>query len=157
MDKQLNRRGFLGSAALTLFTGGLLNSPAAHAAFDGTKATVYRNPGCGCCENWVLLLENAGFAIDMIDTEDLDGIRASNGVPADLAGCHTALLGGYVVEGHVPVSDITRMLKERPNIAGIAVPGMPLGSPGMEAGSQKDEYSVIQFGKDGSRKVFSVH
>ena len=117
----------------------------------------YRNPGCGCCENWAKLMERAGFPIKMIDDPDLAARRGTLGVPEQLAGCHLAQIGRYVIDGHVPVEDILRLLNEQPSAMGLAVPGMPLGSPGMETTSEPEKYEVFIFYADGKHKVFSRH
>lgn len=118
---------------------------------------VRRNPGCGCCEKWAEGLKAAGFDVTMADDAALDAYRAGLGVPADLAGCHTAKIDGYVIEGHVPAADIVRLLLERPEAQGLTVPGMPMGSPGMETEGMKDAFQVLLFKRDGSRAVFAQH
>ena len=123
----------------------------------GGKIAVYKTPTCGCCQNWVEHLEENGFEVSTHDMADLRSVKSMAGIQAQYASCHTALVGGYVVEGHVPANDIERLLEERPEIVGISVPGMPLGSPGMEHGDYRDDYSVISIEKDGSAKVFSRH
>lgn len=110
---------------------------------------VHKDPSCGCCGAWAKHLGQAGFSVKVEEARDLNAIRNRLGVPLDLAACHTAEVGGYVVEGHVPAVAINRMLAERPEAAGIAVPGMPQGSPGMSGKPQK--YSVILFGPRGRR------
>jgi hypothetical protein len=124
-----------------------------------TSVVVYKTPTCGCCSNWVAHLRANGFQVEANDVSDAQvrAVGASAGVTDDLASCHTAKVGGYTVEGHVPAADIQRMLKEKPAIAGIAAPGMPMGSPGMEQGSRKEAYDVIAFTKDGKRSVFAKH
>ena len=119
--------------------------------------TAYRNPGCGCCEVWAQQLKVAGFDVIMQDDSDLAAHRVAAGVPEDLAGCHTALMGDYVIEGHVPLADIQRLLTEKPLIKGIAVPGMPTGSPGMEMGESRDAYDVVAFATDGTRSVYAKY
>ncbi len=116
---------------------------------------VYRNPGCGCCEKWAGLMKEAGFAIIMEDDNDLAGRKEKLGVPVELSGCHTALIADYVIEGHVPPKDILRLLVEKPIALGLSVPGMPVGSPGMEAAGESDAYDVIQFARNGSQRVFA--
>lgn len=119
---------------------------------------VYKSPTCGCCSQWVEHLKRNGFTVRTTDTDTLDDLKASRGVPARARSCHTALVGGYVVEGHVPAADVQRLLKERPAILGIAVPGMPIGSPGMEVpGMKPQSYNVVSFAKDGSTRVFASH
>lgn len=119
---------------------------------------VYKSPTCGCCSKWVDHLRASKFTVRTTDTEDMDAVKARYKVPAALQSCHTAIVGGYVIEGHVPASDVQRLLKEKPAIVGIAVPGMPTGSPGMEVPGQKaDAYDVIAFDKTGRTTVFASH
>jgi hypothetical protein len=117
--------------------------------------SAFRNPGCGCCEKWAEMLTAAGFEVNMQDDANLEARRVAAGVPVDLAGCHTAMLGDYVLEGHVPLSEIEKLVSERPAIRGIAVAGMPMGSPGMEMGDDHDAYDVVAFKADGTRSVFA--
>jgi len=118
--------------------------------------TVVRDPGCGCCLGWVAHMQKAGFKTTV--TESAQRIQQTPGVPASARSCHTATIDGYLVEGHVPVEDVKKMLRERPNIAGIAAPGMPVGSPGMEMpGGRADKYDVIAFDKAGKTSVFASH
>lgn len=119
---------------------------------------VYKTPTCGCCSKWVDHLREKGFEVRTGDMRDLTEFKASHGVPRQLESCHTALVAGYVLEGHVPGADVQRLVEERPAIAGLAVPGMPIGSPGMEvAGTAAQPYDVIAFLKDGSKRVFETH
>jgi hypothetical protein len=117
---------------------------------------VYKSPTCGCCTKWVDHLRKHGFQVTAKDTEDMNAIKASLGVPQGLTSCHTALVGKYVIEGHVPADDIQRLLAEKPKIAGLAVPGMPAGSPGMEIG-RVDRYDVIAFSEGLKSSVFARH
>ena len=120
--------------------------------------TVYKSPTCGCCKLWVDHMQKSGFKVSVIETEDLNPIKLKLGVPAGLGSCHTAKVGDYFVEGHVPASDIKRLLKEKPDVLGISVPGMPMGSPGMEVPSGETQaYTVTQVNKDGSLSIFSSH
>ena len=112
--------------------------------------TVHKDPNCGCCTGWVRHLQAAGFTVKAIDTAELDTVKTRLGVPADLAACHTAQIAGYVIEGHVPAVALKRFLAEKPNAAGLAVPGMPIGSPGMEGGTP-EPYDVVLFGPAGRR------
>ena len=120
---------------------------------------VYKSASCGCCSSWVEHLRANGFQVEAQNVDDarLLIVAKEAGVTDALSSCHTAKVGGYVVEGHVPAADILRMLKERPSIAGLAAPGMPTGSPGMEQGGRKDPYDVIAFTKDGRRSVYARH
>lgn len=122
-----------------------------------TTVTVFKDPNCGCCKEWVAHLRKHAFKVIARDTSDMAGIKKSGRVPAQLTSCHTAFVNGYVLEGHVPAEDIKRMLAEKPKIAGLAVPGMPVGSPGMEVGSRKEPYEVIAFKRDGTSSVFARH
>lgn len=118
--------------------------------------TVYKSPLCGCCGKWVSYLRARGHRLMVHDRENLEPVKKSLGVPRSLRSCHTAVVEGYVIEGHVPAEDIARLLIERPKAKGIAVPGMPMGSPGME-GPRPEPYRVLLFGADGAPKVFAVH
>jgi len=122
-----------------------------------TEVTVYKSPTCGCCKQWVKHLQTNGFSVIAHDVADIMPYKAANGVPAALGSCHTAKVDGYVIEGHVPASDIKRLLKERPAVRGLAVPGMPAGSPGMEQGAHKDRYDVLTFDAQGKTAVYSRH
>ncbi|MFZ1103828.1 MAG: DUF411 domain-containing protein [Hyphomicrobiaceae bacterium] len=114
------------------------------------EVVVHRDPSCGCCGAWAEHLRRAGFPVKIVETGDINAIKRRLGVPPDLISCHTAEVGGYVVEGHVPARAIRRLLTERPQAAGLAVPGMPIGSPGMEGGAP-DTYEVVVFGELGHR------
>ena len=131
------------------------------AGAEPTTIQVYKTPTCGCCTKWIEHLEASGFKVEATDLPDLAELKALNGVPAEMAACHTALVEGYVIEGHVPASDITQLLETRPEVAGLAVPGMPMGSPGMEHPdhSRHEAYEVIAFGAKGptEKKRFSTH
>jgi hypothetical protein len=118
--------------------------------------TVHMSPYCGCCGNWVEHLQRSGFTIEKRMVEDLTPVRTRYGVPADLASCHTAVVGDYVVEGHVPAADIRRLLEKRPLARGLAVPGMPASAPGMETAGD-EPYAVLLFEESGAAKVFARH
>jgi hypothetical protein len=118
--------------------------------------TVYKDPDCGCCKNWIEHLIKHGYQVRVNDTRELKKVKRSLGIPEKLEACHTALVGAYLVEGHVPAEDIDRLLKTNPKVAGIAVPGMPAGSPGMEMGARQP-YSVISFDRAGKTAVFASH
>lgn len=130
----------------------LVGATFAHAA--GTVVEVYKSATCGCCTEWINHLRANGFDVKAHDVEDPAAHRAKHGVPDALGSCHTAVVNGYAIEGHVPASEIKRLLAERPNARGLAVPGMPLGSPGME-GPRADPYAVLLIGKDG--KTYSTY
>lgn len=118
--------------------------------------TVYKSPTCGCCNAWVDHMRENGFRVVAVDTNDLDAVKASHGIRPEHGSCHTATVGDYVVEGHVPASDVRRLLSERPSVAGLAVPGMPMGSPGME-GPRSERYDVLAFERSGAARVFATH
>ena len=119
---------------------------------------VYKTPTCGCCSKWVEHLRAAGFEVRTTDMRDLSDFKASHGVPPQAESCHTAVVAGYAVEGHVPASDLRRLLRERPAISGLAVPGMPIGSPGMEVpGTKAQPFDVIAFDENGRTDVFASH
>jgi hypothetical protein len=122
-----------------------------------TEVLVYKSASCGCCKEWVKHMQSNGFEVRTHNLDDIMYAKTTNGVPLTLASCHTAKVGGYVIEGHVPASDIKRLLKERPPVAGLAVPGMPNGSPGMNQPGPKDHYNVISFDKQGNTAVYSRH
>jgi len=132
-------------------------SAALRAAANNNRMVVYKTPTCGCCTAWINYVRNAGFTVEVHDLADLTEIKRNAGVPDQGASCHTAQIGGYFVEGHVPVEDIRRMLAERPDIRGIAAPGMPVGSPGMEAGDRRDRYEVKAVNRDGTATVWARH
>jgi hypothetical protein len=117
---------------------------------------VYKTPTCGCCGKWVEHLQAAGFKVETQHRDDLSGIRQQQKVPSSLLSCHTALVGSYVVEGHVPAADVKKLLAEKPSVKGIAVPGMPAGSPGMESPSPQ-KYDTLAFTEDGKTSVFAKH
>ncbi len=140
--------GIAASAVMPVF-------PVAAGATALPEVTAFRQPGCGCCEVWVERMKAAGFSATMADDEALGDRRAKLGVPADLGGCHLALVDGYVIEGHVPPADIIRLLEAKPDALGLSVPGMPAGSPGMETGGTGEPYEVVLMGRDGSRSVYA--
>jgi hypothetical protein len=149
-----SRRTLLGAAGAVLF-GSLAGC--AEAAARPVPMAVRRNLGCGCCEVWTEQMRaSRRFIVTTEDDPDLAAFKSARGIPTDLASCHTAIVGDYVVEGHVPLADVVRLLDERPAIAGIAVGGMPMGSPGMEQpGGGNEAYDVVAFTSGGQRSVFS--
>ena len=136
--------------AVTLLTTGVVNAQ--------TPPTVemYKNPYCGCCGKWAEHLQKNGFKVISHDVDDISAKRASLGMPAPLASCHTAKVGNYLIEGHVPAADIHRLLKEKPQAIGLAAPGMPAGSPGMDV-PNSPPYDTLLVSKDGSTRVFAKH
>ena len=123
------------------------------------QMTVYKSPTCGCCKLWVDHAKASGFPVRVVDTNDLGGVKRDLGVPAQLASCHTVVVGGFLVEGHVPAADVKRLLATRARVRGLAVPGLPVGAPGMEQGAPADydRYDVIAFATDGTMSVFATH
>lgn len=152
MNKTFSRRGvLLGLAALPL--AGLAQPP------SRVLVEVWKDPSCGCCKDWVSHLESAGFAVKVNETGN-SAMRAKLGIPRQLGSCHTALVGGYALEGHVPAKEIRRLLKEKPRAVGLAVPGMPVGSPGMDGevyGGRRDPYDVLLVLKSGDSRVFASY
>jgi hypothetical protein len=153
----MNRRhALLGLCALPALAPLLANTAIAAAALP--VVVVNKTPTCGCCGKWVKHLQAAGFTVEVNDLENLAPIKERVGVPYSLGSCHTAEVGGYFVEGHVPAEDVKRLLKEKPAAKGLTVPAMPAGSPGMEVPSGKvDRYDVLLVGKDGKTSVFATH
>lgn len=139
------------TALLTALAGGLLAAYLTLAPGGATQAAavieVHQDPSCGCCSAWVEHLQAEGFEVRQHKTQDLRSVKIEHGVTPELASCHTALVEGYVIEGHVPAADIQRLLEEKPDVAGLTVPGMPHGSPGMETG-RHDDYAVLSWHRD---------
>ena len=128
---------------------------AAAPAGQNVEVTVYKSPTCGCCTKWEDHLRENGFRVVSVQREDMNAIKQQHGIPQGLQSCHTALVNGYAVEGHVPADVIRKLLTERPQVKGVAVPGMPMGSPGME-GPHKDDYEVYTFDASGPKDVYAV-
>ena len=158
------RRQWLASAlpvagaglAITLLPGTLRAAPGTVAT---TPVEVWKDPNCGCCQDWVNHMQANGFAVKVHDTGN-NAVRARLGLPQKLGSCHTALVGGYLVEGHVPASDVRKLLQQKPKALGLAVPGMPVGSPGMDGpayGERRDPYDVLLVAHDGSTRVFNSY
>ena len=123
-----------------------------------TEMTVYRSPTCGCCGVWVEHAQQHGFIIEDIETEEMEALKQKHNIPAELASCHTTIIDGYVMEGHIPADDIKRFLAEKPdNMLGLSVPGMPIGTPGMEAKDIKQPFQVLAFNDQGEVKVFNEY
>ena len=141
MPRLTRRSLFLGAAASALVLPAAAEAP--------MRALVHRNATCRCCGVWAQRLQAAGFATEIVNEPNIDAVKARLGVPGKLSSCHTAEIGGYVIEGHVPVAAIERLLKEAPTATGLAVPGMPAGSPGMEMGGDAEAYEVVLFGPTG--------
>jgi hypothetical protein len=159
------RYAVLGAGVLAAAASGAMfaTSPVTQAAapmVQGARlpaVTVYKDPNCGCCSLWATHMERAGFAVTAINTPDMPALRAKHGVPPHAQSCHTAVVDGYVVEGHVPADDVKKLLASRAKVKGLAVPGMPLGSPGMEQGTTRHAYSVLTFDETGRTTVFARH
>ena len=134
----------------------------ANPAATGTTATpveIWKDPSCGCCHDWIEHMQAHGFSFTVHDTGN-NAVRAQLGLPQQLGSCHTALVGGYLIEGHVPASDVRALLKQKPKALGLAVPGMPVGSPGMDGavyGNRRDPYDVLLVARGGGTKVFSSY
>jgi hypothetical protein len=155
----INRREWL-----TVTAGGALAALASHAgralalpSVKPVRMTVYKTPTCGCCRLWVTHAQSVltGYDIRTLDMDDLTEVKTRLGVPAALQSCHTAITGPYVFEGHVPADLIKRFVTQRPNALGLAVPGMPMGSPGMDMGGRKERYDVLLFDKAGKTRVYA--
>lgn len=157
-----SRRQWLASALPWLGAGiamAALPPLARAAAPQGTPVEMWKDPSCGCCQDWVDHMQANGFSVTVHETGNT-GARARLGLPQKLGSCHTALVGGYVLEGHVPASDVRKLLQLKPKALGLAVPGMPVGSPGMDGpvyGNRRDPYDVLLVARDGSTKVFSSY
>ena len=120
------------------------------------EVIMYKSPTCGCCGSWADHLRKAGFTVVENKRDDMDGIKSQYGVPDRLASCHTAIVDGYIIEGHVPATDVERLLKERPNVVGLTAPGMPMNAPGMQdEGLPARHYDVLSFNSAGQSKVFT--
>lgn len=136
---------------------GLLVVNAEVKAEKPAEMVVYRSPTCGCCEKWIAHLKQNNFIIKDSVTDNIQAIKTQYGVTAEMASCHTAIVNGYVIEGHVPANDIKTLLKTRPDVIGIAVPGMPSGTPGMEMGGKKEAYDVISFDSKNHNRIVSSY
>lgn len=135
----------------------LTTQTSAAATSDNLGITVYRDPSCSCCSGWMNYLTTQGFQPRNVLTSDMNALKQQYGVPNDLASCHTAEINGYVIEGHVPAEDIKRLIAEKIDVAGIAVPNMPIGTPGMESGDVREPFSVFSFDKQGNTEVFNQY
>lgn len=122
---------------------------------DAPQMVVHHDPNCGCCGKWIEHMEQHGFAVQSVLETDMNVVKRDLGVPENLPSCHTATVDGYVIEGHVPAADVQRLLAERPDAKGLSVPGMPLGSPGMEYNNQRQAYDVVLFDESGDQSVFN--
>ena len=150
-SNKLTRRAVLVMAAMSAFAGPVL------AAAARTRVTVWKTPNCGCCKDWVKHLETNGFDVVTHDVKETASKRQALGLAEKYGSCHTATVNGYVLEGHVPARDIQRLLRDKPSAIGLAVPGMPVGSPGMEMGTGADAFDVVLVLKDGSSRIFQSY
>lgn len=149
----LNRRLFLGGAVIVGVTG-----TACAQTRSSRNLTVFKTPTCACCDAWIAHMREASFSTTITVLPSLKSVRSSRGMPDALASCHTGLIDGYVVEGHVPAADVVRLLAERPTAVGITVPAMPLGSPGMETPQgHKEPYDTLLVLRSGATRVFARH
>lgn len=154
----MKRRQLLGAAAATLLTSATVHAQSPRTD-QAPMLQVWKSPDCGCCGEWVTHMRDNGFRVQIFDVGNT-AARKRLGMPDKLGSCHTARVGGYVLEGHVPAADVLRLLREKPNALGLAVPGMPIGSPGMdgpEYGDRRDPYDVLLVARDGSTRVFQSH
>lgn len=149
------RRAALLAAGTALLGGGAWFLTGNSAQADLPAVTAWKSPSCGCCGGWIRHMRAAGFPVTALDVADVQPIKDSHGVPPALASCHTALVGGYVVEGHVPAADIKRLLEERPAAKGLAAPGMPASAPGMDG--PHEPYEVVLFGGLRGSTHFASH
>ncbi|HQY38075.1 MAG TPA: DUF411 domain-containing protein [Giesbergeria sp.] len=136
-----------------------LAAPRLVRAAQTTPVEIWKDPSCGCCHDWITHMEANGFHFTIHDTGN-NAVRARLGLPQKLGSCHTALVGGYVIEGHVPAADVRTLLQQKPKALGLAVPGMPVGSPGMDGpayGNRRDPYDVLLVARDGSTRVFKSY
>lgn len=144
--------------AIALAAAASLTIAAAQQRQAGPVVEVYKSPTCGCCSMWIEHMRTNGFTVKATDIGDMTKVKAKYGVPDQVQSCHTGVVEGYVLEGHVPAADVRRLLKEKPAVVGLAVPGMPVGSPGMETPYVKaDKYDVVTFDKKGGTRVFAKH
>lgn len=148
----MNRRHLLAMLAASSFAALPLRA-------EPRRLVVAKSPSCGCCNAWVQHMRRAGFAVETRDMEQdsLYGLKASFGITPDHASCHTAVIDGYVIEGHVPAEDVLRLLAERPSALGLAVPGMPIGSPGMEMGNEREPFDTLLIYASGDAQIFASH
>ena len=147
---KLKRNRLLVAALLALAAAGAGAEPL-------PEVVMHKDPNCGCCGQWAEYLQANGFRVKTVMEDDMQSVKRRFAVPQRLTSCHTAKVGNYVIEGHVPASAIKRLLREKPAVAGLSVPGMPLGSPGMEVPGKKDAYDVVAFDKAGKIAVFESH
>jgi hypothetical protein len=157
----MTRRTTLKALGITLGAAALAYPHLGNTSSPGKVITVWKTPSCGCCKDWVSHLRDAGFQVVTNDVSDTAPVRQKLGLPAKFGSCHTARAGGYVLEGHVPAQDVKRLLREKPDAIGLAVPGMPAGSPGMEMQGDmlgaRDAFDVVLVNADGSSRIFQSY
>lgn len=146
------RIGIIAALVVAVFGSAWLGAHPADA--HGPEMTVYKSATCGCCAKWIDHMRKHGFQVTVVDVSDVTAVKEQHGVPRALYSCHTAIVDGYVIEGHVPADVVLSFLEERPDDAGLAVPGMPMGSPGME-GDYKEPYDVIAFDRNGGGRIYA--
>lgn len=153
ISQTIHRRGLVVSAAAALLVSGCAR------AANANTLVVYKTPSCGCCKGWVAYMTRAGFTPTINELEDLAPVRARYGVPFKLSSCHTGVIGGYVIEGHVPADDVKRLLREKPKALGLTAPGMPIGSPGMEVPGRPAERfdTLLLLDRSGRTQIFAAH
>jgi len=153
----MKKRESLSVIVLTLFIFSLISFTFLQKASAGSEMTVYKSPTCGCCGKWIKHMEENGFKVKAVDMLEMNIVKEKYGITRNLASCHTAIIDGYYIEGHVPASDVKRLLAEKTDSKGLTVPGMPVGSPGMEMGDRVDSYQVLSVKHDGSTEVFKQY
>ncbi|MEX2498977.1 MAG: DUF411 domain-containing protein [Wenzhouxiangellaceae bacterium] len=142
-------------AVALVTTGCIAETPPEAPSAGAMEMVVYHDPNCGCCGKWIEHMEQHGFSVESVHESNMSAIKRELGVPENLPSCHTATVGGYVIEGHVPADDVMKLLDERPDAKGLSVPGMPLGSPGMEYGETRHAFDVVSFDKAGGTEIFN--
>ncbi|MCW2235697.1 DUF411 domain-containing protein [Azospirillum canadense] len=153
---ELNRRTFVKALTASLSVGALAvaaRGAVGAASAKAAEVSVWKSASCGCCEGWVRHMRDAGYMVTVHELDEVDPVKDRLGVPASLRSCHTAVVDGYILEGHVPADSVARLLQERPSAKGLAVPGMPQGAPGMETGV-KEPYAVVLFGAPTGSSVY---
>ncbi len=140
-----------------LAISGAIGMQASTAGSDLPVMELFKSPNCGCCANWAQRATEAGFIVNITNTDEMDSVKKDASVPERLQACHTVSVGNYIVEGHVPLKDVKRLLQTQPKIKGIAVPGMPAGTPGMEYGNQRQAFDVVTFGGTEPERIFQSY
>lgn len=153
MIKHKKYIGIVFSVFISLFGGFILMQSVS----AEPEMTVYKSPTCGCCNKWIKHMEDNGFIVNAVDVAAMSPVKEKFGIHRQIASCHTAVVDGYIIEGHVSALDVRRLLTEKPDVVGLTVPGMPIGSPGMEVGDKKDRYAVLSIQKDGNTTIFSQY